>query len=106
MLTPSQTERVLRIAQAQAQAQQVAQVFQLAMPQKFFNRFLLIGKLFGKQAHAQQRAYSNPTRSQMQHTVIGRQPYNSYNPLPMGQIGAQQPQQPPPLVRAQPQNHM
>lgn len=60
-----------------------------------------------KQAHAQQRAYSNPTRSQMQHTVIGRQPYNSYNSLPMGQIGAQQqPQQPPPLVRAQPQNHM
>lgn len=62
-----------------------------------------INESFQKQAHAQQRAYSNPARSQMQHTVIGRQPYSTYNPL---QMGTQQPQQPPPLVRAQPQNHM
>lgn len=52
-----------------------------------------------------------PPQAQAQHfadadTVIGRQPYNSYSPLPMGQIGNQQAQQPPPLSRIQPQNRM
>ena len=101
MLTQAQTEQVLRMAAAQAQVSQTTI--------KFLWKCLLTkwcsSLLQQQQQHAQQRGGYNQ-RSQIQNQMANRQQYQAYNNngLNLGTINSQQGQQPPPLVRATPQN--